>query len=100
MVTCIFCGLRRPGSEEDVISKWIRRTLNPATAHRGGCKPAPGFDKGTLARTLIGFRGQVASLPDRPASLRALAPCQIPAPSALSYPGSTRDVPASLKKAA
>ena len=31
MVTCIFCGLRRPGSEEDVISKWIRRTLNPAT---------------------------------------------------------------------
>jgi hypothetical protein len=23
--------LRRPGSEEDVISKWIRRTLNPAT---------------------------------------------------------------------
>jgi hypothetical protein len=31
MVTCIFCGLRRPGSEEDVISKWIRRALNPAT---------------------------------------------------------------------
>jgi hypothetical protein len=31
MVTCIFCGLWRPGSDEDVISKWIRRTLNPAT---------------------------------------------------------------------
>jgi hypothetical protein len=31
MVTCIFCGLRRPKSVEDVISKWIRRTLNPAT---------------------------------------------------------------------
>jgi hypothetical protein len=31
MVTCIFCGLWRPGSEEDVISKWIRRALNPAT---------------------------------------------------------------------
>lgn len=31
MVTCIFCGLRRPASEEDVISKWIRRTLDPAT---------------------------------------------------------------------
>ena len=33
--------------------------------HRGGCGPAPGFDKGTLARTLIGPCGQVASLPDR-----------------------------------
>ena len=31
MVTCIFCGLRRPASEEDVISKWIRRTLDPAS---------------------------------------------------------------------
>jgi hypothetical protein len=31
----------------------------------GGCGPAPGFDKGTLARTLIGPYGQVASLPDR-----------------------------------
>ena len=31
MVTCIFSGLRRPESEEDVISKWIRRTLDPAT---------------------------------------------------------------------
>jgi uncharacterized protein YlxP (DUF503 family) len=30
-VTCIFCGLRRPSSDEDVISKWIRRTLDPAT---------------------------------------------------------------------
>ena len=28
-------------------------------------RPAPGFDKGTLARTLIGPCGQVASLPDR-----------------------------------
>src|ERR1700751_2662609 len=27
--------------------------------------PAPGFDKGPLARTLIGPCGQVASLPDR-----------------------------------
>jgi hypothetical protein len=27
-VDCIFCGRRRPASEEDVISKWIRRTLN------------------------------------------------------------------------
>ena len=57
----------------------------------GGCGPAPGFDKGTLARTLIGLCGQVASLPDRPASLRVLAPCQIPEPSAPSPPppGST-----------
>jgi hypothetical protein len=31
LVTCIFCGLRRTASEEDVISKWIRRTLSPAT---------------------------------------------------------------------
>ena len=30
-----------------------------------GLWPAPGFDKGTLARTLIGLCGQVASLPDR-----------------------------------
>jgi hypothetical protein len=30
-VTCIFCGLQRPASGEDVVSKWIRRTLNPAT---------------------------------------------------------------------
>ena len=59
--------------------------------HRGGCGPAPGFDKGTLARTLTGLCGQVASLPDRPASLRVLAPCQIPAPPAPSplSPGST-----------
>jgi hypothetical protein len=25
------CGLRRPASDEDVIPKWVRRTLNPAT---------------------------------------------------------------------
>jgi hypothetical protein len=31
MVTCIFCGLRRPASDEDVIPKWVRKTLNPAT---------------------------------------------------------------------
>lgn len=31
----------------------------------GGCGPAPGFDKGTLARTLIGLCGQVTSLPDQ-----------------------------------
>jgi hypothetical protein len=31
MVTCVFCGLQKPASEEDVVSKWIRRTLNPAT---------------------------------------------------------------------
>jgi len=31
IVTCIFCGLRRPASDEDIVSKWIRRTLNPAT---------------------------------------------------------------------
>ena len=31
----------------------------------GGCGPAPGFDKGTLARTLTGLCGQVTSLPDR-----------------------------------
>src|SRR6266516_4759511 len=47
-------------------------------------RPAPEFDKGTLARTLIGLYGQVTSLPDRPESLRVLAPCQIPALSALS----------------
>ena len=35
---------------------------------------APEFDKGTLARTLIGLYGQVTSLPDRPDSLRVLAP--------------------------
>ena len=28
-------------------------------------RPAPEFDKGTLARTLIGLYGQVTSLPDR-----------------------------------
>ena len=50
--------------------------------HGGAAGPLPGFDKGTLARTLTGLRGQVASLPDRPASLRVLAPCQIPAPLA------------------
>src|SRR6266516_4802842 len=47
-------------------------------------RPAPEFDKGTLARTLIGLYGQVTSLPNRPESLRVLAPCQIPALSALS----------------
>ena len=47
-------------------------------------RPAPEFDKGTLARTLIGPYGQVTGLTDRRESLRALAPCQIPAPSALS----------------
>jgi len=31
----------------------------------GGCGPAPGFDKGTLARTLTGLCGQLASLPDQ-----------------------------------
>ena len=30
-VTCIFCGLRRLASEEDVIPKWIRRTLDAAS---------------------------------------------------------------------
>ena len=34
------------------------------------------------------------------ASLRVLAPCQIPVPSVLSHLGSTRDVPASPGKAA
>src|SRR6516164_367098 len=33
---------------------------------------------------LIGLHGQVTSLPDRPESLRVLAPCQIPALLALS----------------
>src|SRR6266516_4260238 len=47
-------------------------------------RPAPEFDKGTLARTLIGLYGQVTSLPNRPESLRVLTPCQIPALSALS----------------
>jgi hypothetical protein len=28
MVTCVFCGLYRSGSEEDVVSKWIQRTLD------------------------------------------------------------------------
>jgi hypothetical protein len=27
-VDCVFCGQRKPASEEDVIPKWIRRTLN------------------------------------------------------------------------
>ena len=61
---------------------------DPLRRTAGGRGPAPGFDKGTLARTLIGLCGQVASLPDRPASLRVLAPCQIPAPSALPPCGS------------
>jgi hypothetical protein len=33
--------------------------------HGAGNGPAPGLDKGTLARTLIGPCGQMASLPDR-----------------------------------
>ena len=28
LVDCIFCGQRKPASEEDVVPKWIRRTLN------------------------------------------------------------------------
>jgi len=55
-------------------------------ARRAAAGPSPGFDKGTLARTLIGPCGQVASLPDRPESLRVLAPCQIPAQPAPSPP--------------
>lgn len=31
MVTCIFCGRQKPASEEDVIPKWIRRTLDPTS---------------------------------------------------------------------
>ena len=30
-MTWLVCGLRRRASEEDVIPKWVRRTLNPAT---------------------------------------------------------------------
>jgi hypothetical protein len=33
--------------------------------HARRYRTAPGFDKGTLARTLTGLCGQVASLPDR-----------------------------------
>src|SRR5206468_2936851 len=60
-----------------------RATMTGGYRHRPD-RPAPEFDKGTLARTLIGLYGQVTSLPDRPESLRVLAPCQIPALSALS----------------
>ena len=35
------------------------------TASGTGLAAAPEFDKGTLARTLIGLYGQVTSLPDR-----------------------------------
>src|SRR6476660_1852592 len=45
---------------------------------------APEFDKGTLARTQIGPCGQVTGLPDRQQAYGPLAPCQIPALSALS----------------
>jgi hypothetical protein len=38
MVTCIFCGPQSPGSDEDVISKWIRRTfatkMNASSVYR------------------------------------------------------------------
>jgi hypothetical protein len=30
-VTCIFCGRQKSASEEDVIPKWIRRTLDPTS---------------------------------------------------------------------
>jgi hypothetical protein len=45
---------------------------------------APEFDKGTVARTLIGPCGQVTGLPDRRQAYGPSAPCQIPALSALS----------------
>src|SRR5260370_10984803 len=32
MVTCIFCGLLKQASIEDVISKWIRYALDPTTS--------------------------------------------------------------------
>ncbi len=53
--------LRGPESSEGggfAAADSLRRTA-------GAAGPAPGFDKGTLARTLIGPCGQVASLPDR-----------------------------------
>jgi hypothetical protein len=31
LVTCIFCGLTRPTSIEDVIPKWVRHALDPTT---------------------------------------------------------------------
>ena len=53
---------------------------------------APEFDKGTLARTLIGPCGQVR--PARSAaSLRALAPCQIPALSSWREGGAGQGLP-------
>jgi hypothetical protein len=74
-----------------------RATTTDGYRHQAD-RPAPEFDKGTLARTLIGLYGQVTSLPNRPGSLRVLAPCQIPALLVLS-PGTHLRSPADAGKA-
>jgi hypothetical protein len=59
------------------LSQWLARDPGPRAQKEAASPPltvprtplryttAPGFDKGTLARTLTGPCGQVASLPDR-----------------------------------
>ena len=46
--------------------------LTPGASYRGHA----GLDKGTLAMAPIGLSGQVGSLPDPQASVRAIAPYQ------------------------
>jgi hypothetical protein len=36
MVTCVFCGLDTLASVEDVIPKWVRYALDPASASPSG----------------------------------------------------------------
>jgi hypothetical protein len=40
LVTCIFCGLTRPTSIEDVIPKWVRYALDPLPASSSGLSRA------------------------------------------------------------
>ena len=51
---------------------------------------APEFDKGILARTLIGPCGQVTGLPDRRQAYGPSPPCQIPALSSWREGGQAR----------
>lgn len=56
MVTCVFCGLHGPRSEEDVVSKWIQRTLNitsEITIRAGSTGMNGSTDKTGRARHLV-----------------------------------------------